>query len=150
LPNHFENFGPGRIQPLVNLLVHLDGHAELELLAGHFAFFGGFAIVGSTTAGASAALKAGGFAAVDSAAALWAGISGFFSGALPSIGAGAAINHALATIRALRLPIPTVTFIRRRIRKLLGHVHLTLFIERVRPILKCKIFPIACFRLPSR
>src|SRR3954451_19394758 len=70
LADDLEDLGPGRVHPLVDLLVGLDGHHEFELLVGHLALLGGLAVVTAPAAGAAAALEAGVVAAVNSAAPL--------------------------------------------------------------------------------
>src|SRR5258705_11665311 len=68
LPDDLEDFRPRRVHLLVDLLVGLDGHAEFELLGGHLALLGGFAVAGTAAAGAAAAVEAPGGSAVGAGA----------------------------------------------------------------------------------
>src|SRR5260370_28346898 len=70
LADDLEDFGPGGIEPFVDLLVHLNRLDELKLLGIHLALFGLTSVVGATAAGAAAALQAGCLPAIRVAAAL--------------------------------------------------------------------------------
>src|SRR4051812_31741835 len=74
LSHDLEHFGPCRVHLLVDLLVHLDGHAKFELLAGHFAFLSRFTIVAAATSGTATALKAAVFTTIFGDATLWPGV----------------------------------------------------------------------------
>src|SRR5258705_10783962 len=60
LADDLEDLRPRRVHLLVDLLVGLNGHAELELLGGHLALLGGFAVVGTAAARAPARVYARG------------------------------------------------------------------------------------------
>src|SRR5688572_8505064 len=70
LADDLEDLRPRRVQPLVHLLVGLDGHHELELLDRHLALLGGFAVVAAAAAGAAPPLEPGRGTAVGAGPAL--------------------------------------------------------------------------------
>src|SRR5438552_483046 len=96
LVDHFQYLGPGGIEALVDLFVHLDGHAKFELLGGHFAFLGGLAIVGAAAPGPAATLQASLGAAVAAAAAIGAVEIGLLDAQLPPLDSAAPVDHAIA------------------------------------------------------
>jgi hypothetical protein len=61
----FEDFGPGWEWSLVFLFVSVNRHEEVELLIGHFAFFGDSSFFGPSVAGASSSIESD--ASVDDA-----------------------------------------------------------------------------------
>jgi len=96
------------------------------LLARHFAFFGGLAVVGAAAPRATATLKTGVLAALDPGAALRAVLAGILRRHLPAFQARAPIDDTLPAVAPLflALVLATISFIRRRIYRLLGHSYL--------------------------
>jgi len=56
--NDIEDLGPGGEGAQVISLIFVDGHNEFELLVRHLAFFGGFSVVASSSAGAASPVEA--------------------------------------------------------------------------------------------
>src|SRR5688572_18768876 len=99
LPDHFQHLGPRGVHALVDLLVRLDGHAELELLVGHLAFLGGLAVVAAAASRAAAALEAGRVAPVADAP-LRTVVARLVAAGLAPVEPRAAVNDALPPVRA--------------------------------------------------
>src|SRR5258708_1905511 len=100
LTDDFHHFGPGGIEALVDLFVHLDRHDKFKLLGGHFTLLGRLAVVGRSAAGAATAFEAGGDAAFVAGAAFGAVVPGLLCGYLAAFEAGAAVDGAFAPVRA--------------------------------------------------
>src|SRR5947209_3624680 len=111
LAHDFEDLGPGGVHALVDLLVHLDGHDELELLGGHFAFFGGLAVIAATAARPAAALEARRLAALADTA-FRAGIPDLVGGLLAAVEPRAPVGVAESAVGTL--PLPSIRLGRRR------------------------------------
>jgi hypothetical protein len=55
---YFKDLGPGGEGPCVLSFIFIDGHKKLKLLVRHLAFFGGFSLICSASAGPAIAVKA--------------------------------------------------------------------------------------------